>query len=272
MSNSYFLGLPFLAAAQNQKHLTMNQSLSRLDVVVQLTVASKNLEAKPDSPVEGDGYIVADGASGDWSGLDGLLAIYQDGAWQNIQPKNGWICWVADEQKLYVFDGSDWVEYVRKKSFLKPNIMVCEEMAYGQDSTNAPNTGWNQRYLNSLKINNLGVEVVLDQSYSQFRLPTGTYWVKIMSAAMRVGKHKCDLKHIDSGMHIVEGSCEHSEFGTSSTASLTRSIGEGEIIVTDSAHNYALMHHVEAGDVENWRFGFGGEGPSINCKVELWKL
>uniref|UniRef100_A0A2A4Z8V1 DUF2793 domain-containing protein n=1 Tax=OCS116 cluster bacterium TaxID=2030921 RepID=A0A2A4Z8V1_9PROT len=272
MSNSYFLDLPFLAAAQNQKHVTLNESLSRLDIVVQLSVVSKSLTVKPSSPVEGARYIIADGAAGDWSGLAGLLAVYQDGAWQNIAAKNGWQCWVEDEQKIFVFDGTDWGEFAAKKGLLKPDVFICEEMAYAQDSTNPPSTGWNQRYLNAVKINGLGVDVVLDAPSSQFRLPVGNYWVKIMSAAMRVGKHKTDLKHIDSGMHLIEGSCEHSEFGASSTASLTRSTGEGELTVTDAAHNYALMHHVEMGDVENWRFGHGGEGPSINCKIELWKL
>ncbi|MBL1419135.1 MAG: DUF2793 domain-containing protein [Alphaproteobacteria bacterium] len=272
MSNSYFLELPFLAAAQNQKHITLNESLSRLDIVVQLSVLTKSLTVIPSSPAEGERYIIADAATADWSGLDGLLAVYQDGAWHNITAKNGWKCWVEDEQKLYVFNGSAWQEYAAKKSLLKPDVLICEEMAYAQDSTNPPSTGWNQRYLNLIKINNLGAGVVLDAPSSQFSLPVGTYWVKIMSAAMRVGKHKTDLKHIDSGMHLIEGSCEHSEFGASSTAALTRSIGEGELTVTDDEHNYALMHHVELGDVDNWRFGHGGEGPSINCKIELWKL
>ena len=272
MSNSYFLDLPFLAAAQNQKHVTLNESLSRLDIVAQLSAIRKDLTVKPVSPVEGERYIIADAATGDWSGLDGMLAIFQDGAWQNISAKNGWQCWVEEGKKLYVYDGSIWLEYAAKQSILKPNVLICEEMAYGVDSTNAPSTGWNQRYLNLIKINNLGADVVLDAPFSQFRLPVGSYWVKIMSAAMRVGKHKTDLKHIDSGMHLIEGSCEHSEFGVSSSAALTRSLGEGQLTVTDAAHNYALMHHVEMGEVESWRFGSGGEGPSINCKIELWKL
>lgn len=272
MSNSYFLELPFLAAAQNQKHVTLNESLSRLDIVVQLSVLTKSLTVQPSSPVEGVRYIIADSATGEWGGLDDLLAVYQDGVWQNITARNGWKCWVEDEQKLYIFNDGIWLEYAAKKSLLKPDVLICEEMAYAQDSTNPPSTGWNQRYLNLVKINQLGVDVVLDAPSSQFRLPVGDYWVKIMSAAMRVGKHKTDLKHINSSLHLIEGSCEHSEFGASSTAALTRSTGQGELTVTDAAHNYALMHHVELGDVENWRFGHGGEGPSINCKIELWKL
>lgn len=272
MSNSYFLEMPYLAAAQNQKHITLNSSLSRLDILVQLSVASKMQTVKPVSPLEGDHYIIASGATGDWSGLDDKLALYQDGAWVEIQPKNGWCCWVDDEQKLYIFDGSAWLEYAAKLGFLRPDILICEEMAMGQDSTNAPVTGWNQRYLNLLKINSIGAGVELDQVQSRFKLPVGQYWVKIMSAAMRVGKHKTDLKNLDTAQHLILGSCEHSEEGASSEAALTRSTGEGELEVTDADHYFGLMHHVELGAADNWRFGHAGEGPSINCKIELWKL
>lgn len=271
MSNSYFLEMPYLAAAQNQKHITMNSSLSRLDVLVQLSVLSKVVLSKPVSASEGDNYIIAVGATGDWSGLDGKLAIYQDGAWLEIQPKNGWCCWVDDEQKLYIYSGAEWVEYAAKKNTLKPDVTICEEMAYGQDSTNSPVTGWNQRYLNVVKINDLGTGVVLDQSQSCFKLPIGQYWVKIMSAAMRVGKHKVDLKNLDTSQHLILGSCEHSEEGVVSAA-LTRSLGEGELNVTDGEHYFALMHHVEVGATDNWHFGHNGEGPSTNCRIELWKL
>lgn len=270
MSNSYFLELPFLAAAQNQKHLTMNESLSRLDVLVQLSVKSAELTTQPLSPDDGDGYIISFAASGDWSGNGGEIAVYQDGAWKIIAAKNGWICWVIDTQKLMVFDGSYWLEYAAKKNYFKPDVLICEEMGFGQHSTNAPLTGWNQRYLNALKINSLGSGVVFDQASSQFNLPVGDYWVKIMSAAMQVGKHKVDLKNIDSNQHLIEGSCEHSD--AASSAALTRSRGEGELTVTDASHDFALMHHVETGAADVWRFGYAGEGPSVNCSIEIWKL
>ena len=227
---------------------------------------------KPASPTEGDAYIIAASAINDWSGYDANIAHYQDGAWQIITAKTGWLCWVEDESKLYSFSNADWQEYAARKSHFSPDVMICEQMALGLDSTNAPATGWNQRYLNLLNINLLGSGVVLDQANAQFNLPIGNYWVKISSAAMRVGKHKADLKNLNNSQHLILGSCEHSEYGVTSSAALSRSVGEGELIVTDASHDYALMHHVETGDVENWRFGIRGEGPSGNCKIELWRL
>ena len=64
-------GLPYLAAAQAQKHVTHNEALRRLDAVVQLAVLDATLAAPPASPDEGDRYIVAASATGAWAGQDG---------------------------------------------------------------------------------------------------------------------------------------------------------------------------------------------------------
>ena len=62
------IALPFLFAAQAQKHVTLNESLLRLDAVVQLTVLDRDLAAPPGSPADGDRFIIAAGASGAWAG------------------------------------------------------------------------------------------------------------------------------------------------------------------------------------------------------------
>ncbi|NRA85863.1 MAG: DUF2793 domain-containing protein [Rhizobiales bacterium] len=272
MSDSYFLDLPFLASAQNQKHITMNECLNRLDILVQFSVKTKDIADRPANPLEGDRFIVAASGAGDWLGQDGKLSVYLDGVWTNISPRNGWLCWVEDVQQIVVFMNGSWQEYSPKKTIFSPDVSICEEMGYGQTSTNAPNTGWNQRYLNLMKINNLGAGVVFDQTQSRFKLPVGKYWVKIMAAAMRVGKHKADLKNLVTGQHLIQASCEHSEAGGASSASLCRSMGEGELIVDNASDYFGLMHHVETGGVDAWQFGSAGEGPSTNCKIELWKL
>ena len=69
MTETTHLGLPYLAAAQAQKHVTHNEALSRLDAVVQLAVIDTTLTVPPGSPAEGDRYIVADGATGAWAGM-----------------------------------------------------------------------------------------------------------------------------------------------------------------------------------------------------------
>ncbi|RYG35210.1 MAG: DUF2793 domain-containing protein [Burkholderiales bacterium] len=64
MSNTSNLQLPYLAAGQAQKHITLNQSLRRLDAILQLSVASAMKTAQPASPTDGAVYIVPPGKSG----------------------------------------------------------------------------------------------------------------------------------------------------------------------------------------------------------------
>lgn len=103
------LALPFIMASQAQKHVTHNEALRLLDGIVQLSVLDRDLTAPPGSPAEGDRYIPASGATGAWSGWDGSIAYWIDGAWMRILPTPGWLAWVVDEGLLLVHDGSGWI-------------------------------------------------------------------------------------------------------------------------------------------------------------------
>lgn len=101
------LGFPFLAQGQAQKHVTVNESLLRLDALVQLVVTSTSVGTQPASPTDGALYILPAGKSGAaWSAMaNGALAYYRDGAWEEIAPRTGWRAYVAAEGALYVFNG-----------------------------------------------------------------------------------------------------------------------------------------------------------------------
>lgn len=109
MTDTPNLALPYIAAAQAQKHVTHNEALRRLDAIVQLSLASRALAAPPVAPAEGARYLVAAAGTGDWAGHDGEVAAFQDGAWMFFVPGTGWRAWVEDEDALLVFDGSAWV-------------------------------------------------------------------------------------------------------------------------------------------------------------------
>jgi hypothetical protein len=103
------LGLSYLAEAQAQKHVTINESLRRLDGALHIRVKSTSLAVQP-SAAEGDAYILPVQASGnDWSGkpVDTLM-IYQEGAWSAIPPFPGLLVYTEAEQTLLVFDGASW--------------------------------------------------------------------------------------------------------------------------------------------------------------------
>jgi hypothetical protein len=110
MSQSSRLGLPYLAAAQAQKHVTVNESLLRLDALAQLSVKSAATAAQPISPADGDLYLLPAGKTGAaWSGFaDGALAYWRDGVWEELAPRHGWRAFVEDEDALYARLGISW--------------------------------------------------------------------------------------------------------------------------------------------------------------------
>ncbi|WP_024844908.1 DUF2793 domain-containing protein [Paracoccus pantotrophus] len=101
--------LPYILAAQAQKHVTHNEALRLLDGLVQLSVLDRDLTAPPGSPADGDRYIVASGAIGAWTGWDLNVALWTDGAWLRLPPRTGSRAWVEDEGLLLVYDGAGWV-------------------------------------------------------------------------------------------------------------------------------------------------------------------
>jgi len=103
------LSLPYIMAAQSQKHVTHNEAIRALDAIVQLSVLDRSLSTPPAAPAEGARYIIAAGPTGAWSGHAGKVAAYQDGAWMFYAPLEGWIAWVADENVAVVWSGSAWI-------------------------------------------------------------------------------------------------------------------------------------------------------------------
>lgn len=102
------LALPYLAAAQTQKHVTLNESLRALDPLVQLVVQDHEVAMPPASPAEGDAWVIAAGGTDAWSARDGEIAAFMDGAWEFHQPRQGWRAWSLAADGLIVFDGAVW--------------------------------------------------------------------------------------------------------------------------------------------------------------------
>lgn len=112
MEQTTNLKMPFIMPSQAQKHITHNEALLALDIVVQLSVLDRHLAAAPTLPVEGDRYIVAAAATGDWTGKSGQVAAWQDGVWAFHFPIKGWLAWVADEQRIFAYDGTTWLDAI----------------------------------------------------------------------------------------------------------------------------------------------------------------
>src|SRR5690606_30829971 len=105
------LGLPYLAAAQMQKHVTLNEALTRLDALVQTAVVSRSVTEQPAAPADGALYILPAGAGGGaWSSHPaGTLLRAEAGGWLAAPVVDGMIVLVADEGRAVVRRDGEWV-------------------------------------------------------------------------------------------------------------------------------------------------------------------
>ncbi len=102
------LQLPLILPAQAQKHVTHNEALRLLDVMVQLSVLTRSLTVPPATPSVGDRHIVPVGATSLWAGQAGRIALYAATGWEFIVPLAGWSAQVMTEGQAAVFDGAVW--------------------------------------------------------------------------------------------------------------------------------------------------------------------
>ena len=107
MANTYNFGMPLLDAAQAQKHVTVNEALARADAVAQMRLKARGVTVPPVA-VDGTAYGIGVGASGDWAGHDGEVAVQANGGWVFMVPKRGWRGWDEATGEAVVYDGVNW--------------------------------------------------------------------------------------------------------------------------------------------------------------------
>jgi len=101
------LDLPYIAPAQAQKHVTHNEAIRALDALVQLSVIAIQ-DIPPESPAEGERYIVGAAPSGAFDQHTHNVAAFQDGAWAFFTPQPGWQAYDQDQGSLLVFNNGEW--------------------------------------------------------------------------------------------------------------------------------------------------------------------
>lgn len=105
------LGLPYLAAGQLQKHVTLNEGLTRLDALVQMAVTSRTVASPPASAPEGDLYILPDGVDGAaWAAFaPGDLVRAEISGWSGVDVPAGALAWITDEARFVVRGNEGWL-------------------------------------------------------------------------------------------------------------------------------------------------------------------
>lgn len=115
------LRLPYLAAAQAQKHVTVNEALAALDGLVQTAAESATLAAEPAEPPEGALYILPPDRTGpDWAlHPAGALLRHEAGDWTPLQAGDGALAYVRDADRLLLRRGEGWSPLVADPDVLQ---------------------------------------------------------------------------------------------------------------------------------------------------------
>lgn len=102
------LNLPFIQAAQAQKHITHNEAIRLLDAIVQLSVEAFGTETPPVVPADGETHAIGASPVGLWAGHAGELAVWLDAAWTFIAPQEGWIAATVGTGEISVYSAGTW--------------------------------------------------------------------------------------------------------------------------------------------------------------------
>ena len=102
------LNLPLIQGGQAQKHVTHNEAVEQLDLLVQLVVQDFVTETPPGTAVEGQAWVIGDSPTGDWAGRAGQIASWRGGGWLYVLAQTGWRAWGQAEGEIRVYDGANW--------------------------------------------------------------------------------------------------------------------------------------------------------------------
>ncbi|MBB4860041.1 hypothetical protein HNO88_003379 [Novosphingobium chloroacetimidivorans] len=81
-------GLPLLFAAQAQKEVFHNEALARIDALMHAAIEGESTEPPTIAP-DGQSWLVAPAATGEWAGHDHAIAMRQAGQWLFAAPVPG---------------------------------------------------------------------------------------------------------------------------------------------------------------------------------------
>lgn len=97
--------LPLLYSGQARKEVFVNEGFAIADALLHCGIEGE-AAAPPASPSDGDNWLVATGATGEWAGHDQALACRQAGNWIFVPPRDGLRVFDRSSNQEQLFCGS----------------------------------------------------------------------------------------------------------------------------------------------------------------------
>lgn len=113
LSSTPRFALPLLYSGQARKEAFVNEALNRADTLLHCAIEGERADPAEES-TDGEVWIVAEGATGAWSGCASMLACRQDNGWSFVPPRDG----------LRVFDRSTGQERLFFGAWRKASVPV----------------------------------------------------------------------------------------------------------------------------------------------------
>ena len=130
------LGLPYVLANQAAKHVTVNESLQRLDTLCMAT-ALGTASTPPTEPDDGEAWLLGDAPEGDWdAGREHDLVVYTDQVWRFLAPHIGWRVWDIEASALRIYDGETWAAH-QTESEPRTSLQSLDRLGLGTTATEA---------------------------------------------------------------------------------------------------------------------------------------
>ncbi|WP_299694793.1 DUF2793 domain-containing protein [uncultured Tateyamaria sp.] len=102
------LSLPYIQPSQAQKHVTHNEAIAQLDLLVQMVVEGFDAQTPPGIVTEGDIWALGAAPTGAWAGQADQLAAWDNGGWRFIAPQYGWRAVSRADFTLRIWTGTAW--------------------------------------------------------------------------------------------------------------------------------------------------------------------
>jgi hypothetical protein len=117
------LKINYLYQNQASADVIINEGFLKIDTLLNNSAISKSTTTPPTTPQDANLYIVPASATGAWLGQTNKIAYYYASKnWQFISPNEGMSFWIADENKNYTYDGSNWILTIDKENTSKLGI------------------------------------------------------------------------------------------------------------------------------------------------------